>query len=279
MASADATRADVVDPLEQHHCRHSREPEEIAFEPLQRGGPARERLRRRIALGSENPVAADACVHDRHAIAVRRVKPPRKHVGPAVVAVQRRQRAVGDRIAERAHDNGVGRRHHIDGVEEIPGSGGVWERGVVLIAAVSSRSRPAEIRRLQRLRVPGHRTARACDVEGHRELAPIHQRSGRQFQFDGIAVAGAARRDRDAALAAERDRAIRALHDVARRCRDADVDRVEGHGLCAERVRQTNAKAIAPQVGFHDQPERLIDGALGRIGKREFHVGLRRRIS
>ena len=33
---------------------------------------------------------------------------------------KRRQRAVGDRIAERADDDRAGGRHHVDGVEEIP---------------------------------------------------------------------------------------------------------------------------------------------------------------
>ena len=72
----------------------------VAVEPRRGRRPAGERLLGRVFGRAGDLVAADAGVHHRDAVAVGGAQPSREDVRPAIVAIQRRGGAVGDRIAE-----------------------------------------------------------------------------------------------------------------------------------------------------------------------------------
>ena len=264
IASADAPELMSLMPSSSTTAETPDKPRRSRSSRCSADGPPGNGCGRRIAFGRQDPVSADACVDHRHTIPIRGVQPARQHVRPAIVAIQRRQRAVGDRIAERADHDRIGGRHHVDGVEEIPRCRRKRERGVIVFGRLGARSRAAEIRRLQRLGVPRHRAARPDDVKRDSELATFRQRAGRKLQLDRIAVSGSAGGNIDAPLPAEQHRPVRPVDDVPATRGNADVDLIERDGLRAERVREPDAKAIAPQVRLHDQSERLIDRALCR---------------
>ena len=73
--------------------------------------------------------------------------------------------------AEADDDARVGGRHHVDRVEEIPGGRAVWKRALIFSRALGAAAGRTDIRRLQRLGVPGHRTTVARHMEADGELA------------------------------------------------------------------------------------------------------------
>jgi len=83
--------------------------------------------------------AADASVHHRDLVPINGVQSAGEHVRPAVVAIHRRGRAVGDRVAKCGYRAVVGRRHHVERVEKVPGR----ERESALILGLAPCSGPS----------------------------------------------------------------------------------------------------------------------------------------
>ena len=212
------------------------------------------------------------------------MQPARQHVGPAIVAVERGVGTVGNGVAK-THDNyRVVRRHHVDGVEEIPGCRRQRKCVVSFVTPVAPGARRREVRRGQRLGVPGHRTARAGDMKADEEPADRPSSDESLFltngRFDRIADRHASGRNRDARLSAlESHGAIRSGNDIAAGALQADEHTVERHGRSAEHVAEANPDRAAPQVGLDGEAERLIDGARGGRLEGCRQIGLCRRIS
>ena len=82
--------------------------------------PAGNGGRRRIGRGPHDLIAADALIDERNPVPMNRMQTSRQHVGPAVVAVDRRGRAVGDGIAEGDDDLRTFGKAHLDRVEKEP---------------------------------------------------------------------------------------------------------------------------------------------------------------
>ena len=170
---------------------------------------------------SDHLVAADPLVDHDEAVAIGGMQAARQHVRPAVVAVDRGARAVGDRIAERDDDLRLGRR------PSCRPRRGSTRRSVEKGNAASPSSWPlapepggGDVGGLQRLGVPGHRPALAHDMEADRELAARaawDRRRLHEGQRHRIAHHALARRDGDAVLAAELHRLVGAL--ARSRCR------------------------------------------------------------
>ena len=178
------------------------------------------------------------------------VQASREKIRPAVIAIERRERAVGYRGTERDHDRRVGRRDHVDRIEEEPGNGGVEEGPVTLVGAVRAGTGGRDIVCLHRLGVPGHRPAGAANVEAHGELPPGQHRArriGRVGQFDGIAIGGLPRRHHDGALAAlERHWPVAAAYDRGAAVLKPDIHVGEGDG-CAPDVLANRSRMRRPQ--------------------------------
>ena len=191
----------------------------------------------------------------------------REHVRPSIVAVQRRPRAIGDRIAEaRDHERRV-RRHDVDRVEEVPRSGRERKRRIRLLGAVAAAARRRQVGRLQRLRMPGHRTGGRGGVEADRQLAAIEERRRGAIdegQRHRIAPGGLALRNRDGAAAAvERHGLVGPGNYCTARRLQPDEHVIEGHGRRAKCVREAQPHPASPQIGPDDQAERLIDARRG----------------
>ena len=274
-----AVAAEIVDALEPDHRADARKCQHVTLDPRRGGGASGERLLRRILRRTHHLVAADAGVDHRGAV-TGGGEPARQHVRPAVVAVHRRGGAVGDRVAERDDHFRIGIRHHVDRVEEEPRGGGERKRRLVLGLTLGAAAWRGDVGRLQCLGVPGHRAGLAGDVEADRELAAgqrldvLHER-----QRDAIAPGVLAGLDRDARLAAECDRLVRARRERGAAQLQPDIDAVEGDGLGAERVGETQPCLLAPHLRHDDQPERLVARAGLRCRKGEFLHRLRRRIA
>ena len=241
-------------PFEPDHGRDARQARDVAIEPLEGGRPARHRSRGRIAGWRRDAIAADAGVDDRDPGAVLLVQAARQDVGPAIVAVERRGRAVGNRIAETRDDHRVLGRDDIDRVEEIPGGRRERKRVVAFLAAVAAGARRGEIRRGQRLGVPGHRTGRSGDMKADDELAAGQERIGcalHEVQHDRVARRTRAGRNRHARPAAlESHLPIRSRRDIAAAALQADEHIVERHGPGAEHIAQAKARCLPHRSGL-----------------------------
>ena len=202
------------------------------------------------------------------------------HVGPTVVAVQRRGRAVRDAVAEAHHHAGVGRRHGVRRVQEEPGRGAVRERAVVLQRAHRAGIGRRDVGRGHRLGVPGHRPAVTRDVERDGELAPGHlRRVADEGQRHGIGPDLRAGRHRDRLLAGESDRPGGAGHHCRAAHLKAGERGVERHGTGAEAVGQAEPHLPAPEVGLDDQPETLLVRPGIGVRERERQVRLGARVA
>src|ERR1700677_475656 len=108
--------ANVVDPLHQHDPPQSRGREHVAIQPRQSAG-AEEVLR----MIMQDAIAADASVYDADG---RRPRPGRQTfrqpVGPAVVGVNLRTVAVGDRVPESDYGPWLTSRLDVHLVDEEP---------------------------------------------------------------------------------------------------------------------------------------------------------------
>ena len=205
-----AARAEIVDPLEPYHRAHVRQADDVAVQPAQRGRPAVDRVHGAVAFGTHHLIAADALVHHGITIAECRVHPPGKHVRPAVVAIDRRSRAVGDRIAK-GHDRPRRRRHrHRNRIEKEPGCRGIREFRLPIVLGMG-RAGPREVRRLQSFCVPCHRPAAARDMEADGQLTPHQQRIGgilHEGQGDRVAPHRSTGRNGHPAFSVERHHAV-----------------------------------------------------------------------
>ena len=106
--------ADVVDALHEHNPLESGRREHVAVEP-------RQRVRAEQVLGVivQDAVAADAGVHHAYRRSARaRGETLRQPVRPALVAVDLRMIAVGDRVAERDECRRLSGGLDVDFVEE-----------------------------------------------------------------------------------------------------------------------------------------------------------------
>ena len=278
------TTRQVVDALEPDHRRDTRQARHVAIEPLEGGRPARHRRRGRIAGWRRDAVAADAGVDDRDARPVLLVQATRQDVGPAIVAVQRRRRAVGNRIAEARHD------HHVRRRATTSTASRKYQEVVVNGNAASLSSRPWLPARGavtydvgERLGVPGHRSGRSDDMKADDELAPGEERIGwtlHEVQHDRVTRRTRASRNRHARPAAlEPHLPIRPRRDIAAAALQADKHIVERDGTGAEDIAQAEARCLPPQVGLDDQAKRLVDGTLGCGFEDRREVGLSRWIA
>ena len=275
-------RAEIVDAFEPDHGGDARQAGDVPVEPRQRIGTAGERLGGAVLGGADNLVAADPLVDHDEVVAVGGVQAARQDIRPAVVAVDRGRRAVGDRIAERHDQLRLVRHQHVDLVEEVPGGRRQRERAFALAQSLRAGAGRRYVGCLERLGVPGHRSAVAGNVETDREFATAQQRIGRRSherQHHRVADDAFAGGDGDARLALERRRPVGAGDNRAAAFLQADVGAIEGDGFGAEGVREPEAHLLSPDVGADDQAERLVLGALGGNGECKFEFRLRGRIA
>ncbi len=185
-------------------------------------------------------------------------------------------------VAEGDDREALGRRQHLDGIEEEPRGRAVGERSLVLRRALGAGTGRADVRCLHRLGVPGHRAAFTGDMETHGELAAhevCRRRIMHERQRHRIAPHRCSRLHRHAVLSAEARRTIRARHQRRSAHLQADMDAVEGHRFGAEDVGEAQAHLAAPQARLHDEPESLVVRSCRRRRKGKFLVRLRRRVA
>ncbi len=190
---------DVIGPHEEDDVGDTGMREDVPLQSLQSrgaGGGGLEAL-------ADHRVPADALVDDgpprRGVLAC--VEPYRHPVLPAVVGIDGRARAVGDRVAER--DNGATgrRRQHVNRFEPPHRGHRVGEPDRGLVGGQVAGAIRAGIRRHQCPAVKTGYDVRVREVQAHREVL-----SCEYGELNGVAVDTATRRNRHTAVSTESQR-------------------------------------------------------------------------
>ena len=169
------------------------------------------------------------------------------------------------------------RRHHVDGVEEEPGGGGVRERRLVLLAPQA----PA----------PGAVTYDVCSALACQVIGPVSPATWKQIaslrpassglrvvegERNRVAPGRTAGRDRTLGIAAECHRPVRAGEDSRAAQMQADADVVEGDGSGAEAYWRALRRIWLPQTVGRTISRNVWSVRLRRArGKCEALIGLR----
>ena len=269
--------AEIVDPLQPYDRPHARQADDIAVQAADGGRPAGDCIGRRVRRRPYHPIAAYTLVHHAEPVAIGRMQAAGEHVRPAVVAVDGRGRPVGDRIAKR-NDRfrpwGAGHHHR---VEEKPRRRGIGKRSLGFFVGMRGAGR-RQIGGLQALRVPGHRPARAGNVEADRQFAANEHGIGRvldEGQNNRIAQHRSTGGHGHGGSPVETYEAIAIGQQRRPGSLQPQTGVGERHGLGAENVRQTKSGFLAPDIRPNDHPETLIGRALLGIRKDELQLRLR----
>ena len=273
--AAGPAQAEIVDPFEHDDVRDAALHQRLTVEP---------RKRARTDALREHAIAGDADVqHARHgglgglaAPGAGRLghQPPGKVIGPAVVGIRRRQRAVGNRIAE--CDDGANRfrGRYLDARQEEPRLHRACDLQVGRARVVAGRRHVAGLQRAtvgcQRRRRRGG-VARQEDVD--REV-----RERRHRHADRIADRDGAGRDGCRRAAAEGERPRRGRNDRRVLLAQRDVGGADRQGSRAEHVAEHHADAVAAEARVDDLPQGLpVEVEHRRAGRRRRCRGLRPR--
>src|SRR5712692_6887506 len=203
-----------------------------------------------------------------------------KRVHPAIIDVEGRVCAIGDRVTEGANDYGVRRGHDVHRVQEEPGSRGEFECKDVQISRVIAAAGRGDVRGHIGAAVKGHRPTVALDGVADSQVAPLDTwiiviGVFNPGQPDAVAKDLLADRYRHRLLAAESYRGEGVPYDVSGVFLESHGHAVEGHRLAAEDVGKTKSHQVAPEVGLDDGAEGLVGRPEGvSVGKRETEIGL-----
>ena len=238
---------DVVDPFQQDHVRQARRHEHVAIEPGQGA---------RAGSIGEDAAARDPRVH--HGLhwfpAVE--QPLGQDVRPPCVRIPRRERAVGDGVADRRDDAGGGAVGDVHADEERPNV----DAGVGRELARARRIAPAHVVRLKCKRVSRRQPRRIGEVEADGEVA--QRRHGSRH---GITEDHCARTQPDGRQAAEGQHAIGGHIDRCAHAANGDVGCADDERPVAVLVRQPNPDAIATDRGADDEPDGLVEERRGAV--------------
>jgi hypothetical protein len=202
----------------------------------------------------ENAVAADALVHHaQHAAAAPRHEPPCKLVRPAVVGIELREVAVGQRVAEGHDPSGLPRREQLDAAHEKEGLRGLLDRHDGRRGEIAGRR---NVVGLVRVTVPS-------DLEAFRHIvrqmdAHCKVRKGRHLELDRIAYDERTGGDRGGRRPVEGKRAARSRDDSRAFAPQRDVRGGDGELARPVSIRQAHPQASAADAEMCDHPQRLI---------------------
>ena len=255
LAGGGARIAQIVDALEPDYRGHAGHADHVALKPGQCRDAAQPFFQGRSVGRAEDLIAADALIDHRDFVAKFCVKPPREHVGPAVMAVDGRARTIGYGIAKGDDDARLGCHIHIHGIEKIPRCGGGGKRSFVFVMAQRARIVVGQVGRLQRLGMIGHRPAFTGNMKAYGER-PAGQQGivgiGDKIQSDGVAHHMGAGLDGNARRAAKMDGAVGAGQNGAAHDVQSHIRAVEGDGTRPVRIGEANAGLRTPDIRPYD---------------------------